>query len=177
MNASLESSEPVVINGSAMSAVQIQEIEQRYGVKPLPGDYWYDTASGLYGVSGHQAFGFMMPGHDFGTLSAHASAGNTNVFVNGRHLPQAEWLIWSALLGNYIQPGRYWLDAMGNAGYEGSHMPIVNLYVAAQQNTLAGAGAGGDNFWTTRFSAGSSDSGNTRGYVSVPGYGPMGYGF
>jgi hypothetical protein len=34
-----------------------------------------------------------------------------------------------------------------------------------------------DNFWSTRFSAGNYDSGNQRGYVSVPGHGPVGYGF
>jgi hypothetical protein len=167
---------PIRINGDALTAGQVQEVERRYGVKPLPGDHWYDTNSGLYGVVGHQAFGFMLPGHDFGTLPAGASAGNTNVFVNGRHLPQAEWLIWSTLLGAYIQPGRYWLDGMGDAGYEGSPVVLANLYLAARQNSHA-SGGGGDNFWTTRFSAGNSDSGNTRGYLSVPGYGPVGYGF
>ena len=40
-----------------------------------------------------------------------------------------------------------------------------------------GQGGSGDNFWSTRFSAGNYDSNNQRGYVSVPGYGPIGYGF
>jgi hypothetical protein len=67
-----------------------------------------------------------------------------------------------------------WMDGMGNAGYEGSSVAVVNLFVAAQQN---GVGGGGDNFWSSRFGAGNFDRGNTRGYVSVPGYGPVGYGF
>jgi len=42
---------------------------------------------------------------------------------------------------------------------------------------LRGGGGGGDNTWSTRFSAGNYDNDNSRGYVSVPGYGPVGYGF
>lgn len=38
-------------------------------------------------------------------------------------------------------------------------------------------GSGGENFWSTRFSAGNSNAQNTQGYVSVPGHGPVGNGF
>jgi len=167
----------VVVNGRELSDEALAELQQTYGVAPLPGEYWYDTSSGLYGVIGYQAFGFMFPGHDLGPLARDASAGDTNVFVNGRELPQSEWLIWSYMLGTAIQVGSYWLDAQGNAGYEGNPVPLVNLYVAAQQNAYSGQGGSGDNFWSTRFSAGNYDSDNSRGYVSVPGYGPVGYGF
>jgi len=167
----------VVVNGTTLSEDELAALEQTYGVTPLPGEYWYDASSGLYGVVGYQAFGFMFPGHEFGPLARDASAGDTSVLVNGRELPQGEWLIWSYMLGTAIQVGSYWLDAQGNAGYEGSPIPLVNLYVAAQQNAYSGQGGSGDNFWSTRFSAGNSDSDNSRGYVSVPGYGPVGYGF
>ena len=166
----------VRINGRALSAEQVKALSETYGQTPVPGDYWYDALSGLYGVRGYQAFGFMLPGHDFGPLEEAASVGDSGVFVNGRHIPQMEWMIWSQLLGYPIQWGRYWLDAQGNAGYEGNPVPVENLYLAAQRNAVA-AGEGGDNFWTSRFSAGNSDQGNTRGYVSVPGHGPVGYGF
>jgi len=66
------------------------------------------------------------------------------------------------------------LYGMGNVGYEGVPAPVGNLY--AQAAHTGGAGGGGDNFWNTRFSAGSYNSDNTSGYVSVPGYGPVGYG-
>jgi hypothetical protein len=92
-------------------------------------------------------------------------------------LPQSEWLVWSYLLGYMIQPGRYWLNANGNAGLEGNQMPLENLYLAVQRNNYQGAGSGGDNFWSTRFSSGNSNAQNTQGYVSVPGHGPVGYGF
>lgn len=167
----------VVINGILLTEEQISELEKTYNGKPLPGKYWYDTRSGLYGVVGFPAFGFMLPGHSYGTLGRNASNGNTGIYVNGRELPETEWLIWSQLLGYLIQPGRYWLDGNGNAGFEGSSVSTENLYVAAGRNAYRGSGSGGDNFWSSRFSAGNYDSGNQRGYVSVPGHGPVGYGF
>jgi hypothetical protein len=167
----------LVINGLPLSPEQQAQLEATYGVAPRPGRYWYDTRSGLYGAVGYQAFGFMFPGHEFGALDRDASQGNSGVFVNGRELPESEWLIWSYMLGTPIQLGAYWLDGQGNAGYEGSSIPLVNLYVAAQQNAYSGQGGSGDNFWSTRFSAGNSNADNSQGYVSVPGYGPVGYGF
>ncbi len=167
----------VIINGLSLTDDQRSQFAGEYGIAPLPGNYWYDPRSGLYGVSGYQAFGFMLPGHEFGTPDRNASQGDTGVLVNGRELPLSEWLIWSYMLGAPIQIGSYWLDEQANAGYEGVALPIVNLYVAAQQNAYQGQGGSGENFWSSRFSAGNYDSGNTRGYVSVPGHGPVGYGF
>jgi hypothetical protein len=166
----------VVINNKALSKEQIAEIEQTYGIKPLPGNYWYDPRSGLYGVVGYQAYGFMLPNHSFGTMDRNSSNGNTGVFVNGREIPLTEYTVWSSIVGNWIQQGSYWLDGNGNAGYEGNPMPVINLYQAAQQRAYGGGG-GGDNQWNTRFSAGNYNSDNSQGYVSVPGYGPVGYGF
>jgi hypothetical protein len=110
-------------------------------------------------------------------LSRNASAGNTGVLINGCELPQLEWAVWSYIIGNYIQPGSYWFDSKGNVGYAGNNTPVLNLFVLAQKNAYSGKGSGGDNFWSTRFSAGNSNSDNSQGYVSVPGYGPVGYGF
>jgi hypothetical protein len=167
----------VIINGVALSKKQVSELVKIYNVKPLPGKYWYDARSGLYGVVGFPAFSFMLAGHKYGNLDRNASNGNTGVFVNGRELPQSEWAVWSQLLGYIIQPGAYWLDGNGNAGYEGNPIPTENLYMAAQRNAYRGSGSGGDNSWSTRFGAGNYDSGNQRGYVNVPGHGPVGYGF
>ena len=167
----------VLINGQALSQAQINEFEEAYGQKPDAGNYWYDAKSGLYGAVGYQAFGFMLPGHSYGRLSRTASNGNAGVFINSRELPQAEWLIWGQIVGAPIQIGSYWLDAQGNAGYEGSDIPIINLYLAALANSYGGGGGGGDNFWSSRFSAGNYNADNSQGYVSVPGVGPVGYGF
>ena len=166
-----------VINGQDLSEVQLNEFEETYGQRPEPGNYWYDGKSGLYGAVGYQAFGFMLPGQSYGRLSRTASNGNTGVFINGRELPVAEWLIWGQIVGAPIQPGSYWLDAQGNAGYEGSDIPLINLYLAAVASSYGGGGGGGDNFWSSRFSAGNYNADNSQGYVSVPGVGPVGYGF
>ena len=167
----------VVINEVTLSDSQIEALAKKYGVAPLPGNYWYDSISGLYGAAGYPAFGFMFPGHQFGTLKRTASNGNTQVIVNNRELPQSEWAVWSYMLGSWIEPGNYWLDSNGNAGYVGVATPLVNLYRAAIQNSYGGQGGSGDNFWSSRFSAGNSNTDNTQGYVSVPGHGPVGYGF
>jgi hypothetical protein len=170
----------VRINGRRLSSDQIAELAATYGVQPVPGRYWYDTMSGLYGVMGRSSEGFMYPGHDFGALSPSASGGRTGVFLNGRNLPQSEVAVFSAIWGTYIEPARYWLDGQGNVGYEGVPIAVGNLYVQMANRAMGGGGggggAGGDNFWNTRFSAGNYNADNTSGYVSVPGVGPVGYG-
>lgn len=169
----------VRVNGQVLTAAQLAQFKEKYKVEPKPGNYWYDSVSGLYGKAGEAALGFMYPGHEFGALAENASKGDTGVFINRRQLPQTEWYIWSTVLGAAIQPGRYWLDAKGNAGYEGVETPVVNLYVAAAQNAQNRAGgSGGDNGWSTRFSAGNYNDDNSAGYVSVPGVGVIGsYGY
>jgi hypothetical protein len=164
----------VRINGNAMTPELLKEFEALYGMKPVPGNYWYDTSSGLYGVIGHQAAGMMMPGHALGQMQENASNGNTGVFVNGRHITAVEVNYIAMLLQTPAIPGRYWLDAYGNWGVEGFPVPLVNFYEVAR--AWSGSG-GGDNFWSSHFSAGNYDRGNSRGYVSVPGHGPVGYGF
>jgi hypothetical protein len=164
----------VIINGNELSSDQVAELEKMYNVKAQAGSYWYDAKSGMYGVVGQPAYGFMYPNHEFGDLARDASAGNTGVIVNGRELPQAEWVVWSQVLGYWIQAGSYWFDSQGNAGYEGNPTPVVNLYLAANQNGYQGNSGGGDNFWSTRFSAGNSSGGT--GYVSLPGGGMVSYG-
>jgi len=167
--------EPKVrINGLEMTPEFLQEFEMVYGAQPVPGDYWYDPVSGLYGVIGKQAAGMMMPGHSLGEMPEDASNGHSGVFINGRNLTDAEAGYIAALLQTPPVPGRYWLDPYGNCGVEGLSVPLVNFYEVARASFGTG---GGDNFWSTHFGAGNYDNGNTRGYVSVPGHGPVGYGY
>lgn len=168
----------VTINGVALTQRHKDEFVQRYGVAPVPGSYWYDAQSGLWGVAGQAAAGFLLPGHDYGTLSADASSGRTNIFLNGRQMPQSEVLVFGALVGA-ILPGRYWLDGQGNFGYEGMPIPAGNLYIMAAASAGAyggGGGGGGDNFWSSRFARGNSNADNSMGYVSIPGGGTVTYG-
>lgn len=166
----------VIVNGVPLTAAQLEDFKQRYGAYPAAGDWWYDARSGLFGPRGGPAVSFMFPGHDYAPLDERASLGNTNVFINGRQLPIAEVNVWAQLVGSPVMPGRYWFDAQGNVGYEGMPYPIGNLYQLVQGRAAqgAGGGAGGDNGWNTRFSAGNYNSDNSAGYVSVPGVGVLG---
>lgn len=170
----------VAINGQALTEAQLDEFAAHYGAWPLAGRWWYDSTSGLFGPEGGAAAGFMYAGHDLGSMDSAASRGGSEVHVNGRRLPWGEVQAWSFLWGVQVMPGRYWFDAMGNVGVEGYPGALANLYSTCQVRFASGSGAGGgggDNFWTSRFSAGNSNASNTQGYVSVPGIGPVGYGF
>lgn len=166
----------VVINGRTLTSDELRQLEVMYQTKAVPGNYWYDGRNGLFGVVGQSAAGFMYPGHDFGPLAADASMGDTGVFINGREQTTQEVQMLSYLAMAPVQPGRYWLDAQGNVGYEGNPYAVGNLFLAAQQRAMSGGG-GGDNFWTSRFSAGNYNADNSAGYVSLPGGGSVSYGF
>ncbi|MEZ4239512.1 MAG: hypothetical protein R3F59_25815 [Myxococcota bacterium] len=137
---------PVVVNGRPASLPGV-----------LPGRYWYDARSGLWGYAGGPSEGFYAPGLALGPLDPDASGGGTAVVLNGRILPPADLQFFTSVFGP-IAPGRYWLDAVGNVGLEGG--PAVdNLHVAM---ALRGQqpGAGGAT--------------GTVGSIDVPGYnGPM----
>ena len=123
----------VRINGHELSPEIVRELEVLYGVRPVPGDYWYDAMSGLYGAMGQQAMGMMMPGHLFGEMPENASGGSTGVFMNGRNLTGTEVNYINILMGTQAMPGRYWLDALGNCGIEGLPIPLVNFYEVSQR--------------------------------------------
>jgi len=166
----------VIINDIILSKKQLNEFENTYGQAPLPGRYWYDSLSGLYGNVGEAATGFMYPDHDYGTLAENASDGTTRVFINGRELPQSEYMLLSQLLGNFVWPGYYWLDGQGNAGLRGTPFALVNLVNASQQFIDQRGRSSDDNFWSSRFASGNYSDDGQYGYVSVPGYGAVTYG-
>jgi hypothetical protein len=133
-----------LINGRRLTEQQKTEFVRIYGVRPLAGDFWYDSRSGLWGVRGREAFGVIRPGHDYGPLSPSASAGNTGVFINGRQINLAEAKYIYSVLGSVI-PGRWWLDGRtGNFGVEGNPMPLGNMLAAARS---ARGNAGGAHYY------------------------------
>jgi hypothetical protein len=166
----------VFVNGRELTPAQLEAFKQVYGVIPAPGHWWYDAVSGMYGTEGQGATGFMYPGHDLGPLAADASHGNMPVFINGRQLTQVEvnYLAW--LAGGAVAPGRYWVDALLNWGYEGVPVPAGNLRQLAAARSGGGGrgGGGGDNTWSGLVGAGNYNDDNTVGYVSIPGVGPIG---
>jgi hypothetical protein len=78
----VKNSGDIRINNITLTGEQIRDLVSRYGIEPKPGNYWYDSASGLFGVYGYPSYGFMYPGHNFGKLSRDASGGNTGVLAS-----------------------------------------------------------------------------------------------
>ena len=154
----------VLINRRELTREQAATIVALYHYAPLPGRYWYDARSGAWGLEGREAAGFLIPGHDFGTLAADASAGHTGVFINGRQLNLIEAARLQQTFGA-VYPGHWWLDGRtGYYGLEGNPMPLGNIITAMQTQR---SGRGGDNFWYSS-TAGGNDNGQS-GYVDVNG--------
>jgi len=161
----------VIINDKQLSAMEVKQLASSFGGQVIPGSYWYDSKTGAWGRQCGPGLGLGQTGLKLGgKLKSNASCGNTAVFVNGRELHAQDLSLLQSLAG-YIAPGRYWMDAQLNAGVEGGPALVNYRTLAAQKNR------GGDNFWSSRYGAGNSNSDNSQGYVNVPGYGPVGYGY
>ena len=129
-----------VVNGKQLSQKEYVLLMRLYG-RVLPGRFWYDRFSGLFGYEGGPALGQMHPRLPVGgRLRADASGGQTNVFLNGRALHPVEIVRLRMLFGQVI-PGRYWMNAAGIGGPEGSP-PTFNLAQAAQRSGLFRQGNG-----------------------------------
>ncbi len=165
----------ITVNGQTLTDAEIALLVSALGGSdPIYGDYWYDSASGLYGLVGSEPYGVGPAGLVFPALSRDASAGTAGILINGREISAVEVAYLTALFGAPVEPAAYWLDSQGNYGVAGNYTPLGNLVTIAQ----AAGGSSGDNFWSSGvYSAGNYDRGNTRGYVNVPGYGAYGYGF
>jgi hypothetical protein len=155
----------VVVNDVRIHPQMVRTLEQGYRVRILAGRYWYDRVSGAWGFEGGPTAGFILPELDLGgPLRADASRGATDVFVNGRQLPMADVRALQPIVGP-VQPGRYWLDAYGNVGYEGGP-PILNLAVMARR---AGVGANNTFYRSSATDIGAGSSGGTS-YVMGEGW-------
>src|SRR5690348_14640218 len=67
----------IFINGNELTRRQALAIVTLYQRLPPPAHYWYDARSGAWGLDGHETAGFILSGHNFGSLSPDASRGNT----------------------------------------------------------------------------------------------------
>ena len=128
--ASNRQSRNVVINRLRLPDEQVAALEQSYRTRIQDGAYWYDRTSGAWGIEGGPVRGFVPAGMNVGgDLRADASRGNTAVFINGRELPLADVQALQQL--GPVLPGRYWVDAYGNCGYEGGPF-LLNLVQLAR---------------------------------------------
>jgi hypothetical protein len=145
----------IVINRTKLADKQVSALEQGFQVRILDGSYWYDKKCGAWGLEGGPTLGFIPAGLDVGgALRADASGGHTGVFINGRELHAMDVAGLQTLTP--VLPGRYWVDALGNCGYEGNPTPIMNLAALAQaarsksggtyhsRSDITGIGSGGD---------------------------------
>lgn len=124
----------VSVNGAELDARTLAELDRIARSRVPDGDYWYDARCGACGAKGGPTAAFLPAGLALGAaLRADASGGGngmlTGVFVNGREIHVADYQALSRL--GQILPGRYWLDAGGNWGIEGSELPLGNLLQAA----------------------------------------------
>jgi hypothetical protein len=125
-------SRSVTINQARLDDDALRLIEQRLQARVPDGSYWYDKISGAWGLEGGPTLGFTLPGLGIGgPLRPDASNGNTGVFINGRQLHLMDVQSLQQITG-VVLPGRYWVDAQGNGGYEGGPV-LFNLRLLAQQ--------------------------------------------
>jgi hypothetical protein len=116
----------VVVNGRPLTPQELAAV----GDGVPPGNYWYDSMSGLWGHAGGPTEGQVRAGLMIGgPLQADASNGDTGVFINGRQLPMIE-VAWLRQLGP-VSPGRAWLTGQGVYGLEGG--PPLGQIVLSQQ--------------------------------------------
>lgn len=113
----------------AMSAAPADFSFVRLPLKP-GANLWYDSRCGAWGNMGGPCLGAVQPNLPFGTLSPNASGSTpTMVFINGRQLHPMDVLAITMATGACL-PGRWWCDAMGNIGMEGSPFPVGNMWAA-----------------------------------------------
>jgi hypothetical protein len=109
----------VYLNGERLSQPDLRELQAVLGQAPVPGRYWYDPRSGLWGLEEHGAGGVTRPGLRIpAPLPAQASRGSSGAFVNDRQLTArelallAQWLGWDPRNAATFT-GRYVLDEQG----------------------------------------------------------------
>lgn len=169
--------ETVIFNGQILSRKELEDFFKEYDRYPRPGNYWYDPVCGLYGAVGHDAFGYMRKGHDFGPLPPNASRGDSGFYINGRCLSKREALVWRQLMGRDLRNGNYVFDDRGYFGIEGRRGDQWNLFELAEKNAYGLPSGSEGSYWTARFGRNRRGDRGWEEYYSVPGYGPSDYGF
>ncbi len=121
----------VVVNRVSLSAAQVSQLERQLNSNLKPGRYWYDVRSGLWGNEGEGNKGQLPANLSIAApMPADISGTGTGVWVNGREIHTQEYQYLLRVYGRVI-PGRYFLEANGNAGFEGG--PIAyNLFADAR---------------------------------------------
>ena len=137
----------IIVNGVMLEPQVRSTLENAYRTRLLPGRYWYDARSGLWGLEGGPSAGQIAAGLQLGAaLRADASVGrhrgSTSVYVNGREIHAQELGYLQTLYGP-VRRARYWLDPRGVGGYEGGPALFDLRAAALARSRQAGAGGYG----------------------------------
>jgi hypothetical protein len=128
-----EDKRKVYFNRVRLSGEELAALTQKYRIFIRDGSYWYDRMSGAWGIEGGPTLGIGYAGLNLGgPLRADASNGRTGVFINGRQIHEVDKIALSQL--GPVIPGRYWVDALGNCGYEGGPAFVNLVYLANIKN-------------------------------------------
>jgi len=112
--------------------------------------------------------GFLAPSlHLGGAPLAPDASGNTGtgVFINGREI-HSDDVAQLRGMGTVVMPGRWWLDANGSYGAEGS--PVIIGYLNRQ--APASGGGGSAHSWSTNAGHYGGSDGQGFSYVGGPGW-------
>jgi hypothetical protein len=150
-NLNLFGTRNVLVNGVKLTEQQISQLQWFVGPL-LDGNYWYDNKCGAWGKTGGPSLGILSPGLNLGgDMKPDCSGGNTGVFVNGRQLHYQDCVALTVATGSPCIPGRYWVDALGNCGLEGSSIPMFNIkLLAAAKASSSSSGSGGPWSWHSK---------------------------
>ena len=136
--ASQPTARQITFNGKSLTAEQetrLATVERQYGVRLPDRDYWYDNRSGAAGLWHGPTLGALPAGLELGgPMPANCSGRGTGVFVNGRELHPSDVLTLTQF--TLLAPGRYWVDAIGNFGFEGQPA-LANLIALARESKPA----------------------------------------
>lgn len=136
----------LVINDEVVPAQVVAQLEAAYQVKFVPGSYWYDRMTGAFGIKGGPCTGIGVAGLNIGgQLKPNASGGGTHVFINGRDLHTQDVMAFQTFM--QVIPGRYWMDAQGNFGYENMPYALGNVYQLYKAKFGKGSGGGATSYY------------------------------
>eukprot|EP00271_Cylindrocystis_brebissonii_P020261 TRINITY_DN6640_c0_g1_i1.p1 TRINITY_DN6640_c0_g1~~TRINITY_DN6640_c0_g1_i1.p1 ORF type:complete len:912 (-),score=185.23 TRINITY_DN6640_c0_g1_i1:872-3262(-) len=133
----------VVVNGQAVADKLVEIAEERAGAIS-GGEYWYDAQAGFWGAMGGPCMGIIPAniGEFSSALAENASAGATNVWVNGRELHSKDLAVL-VQRGLSNEPGvAYFIDGNGNVMDETTKTMLQGLGRLQPSLEHMGRGAG-----------------------------------